>query len=106
MVISRAFGGLPAVASGRPADAVRAYGGPLLEGFHLDNAAEFEQWLTAERARLDPDNLQVELTAPKYVVKVAGGTNLLISPASGGGCTHSLGVGLRRRGHTPAVLAT
>lgn len=41
-----------AVASGRLADAVRAYGGPLLEGFHLDGAPEFEHWLAGERARL------------------------------------------------------
>ncbi len=42
-----------AVASGRLADAVRAYGGPLLEGFHLDGAPEFEHWLAGERARLE-----------------------------------------------------
>jgi len=41
-----------AVASGRLADAVRAYGGPLLEGFHLDDAPEFEHWLAGERDRL------------------------------------------------------
>lgn len=41
-----------AVAEGRPADAARLYGGPLLEGFHVDDAAEFERWLDAERARL------------------------------------------------------
>ena len=42
-----------AVAAGRLADAVRACGGPLLEGFHLDGAPEFEYWLSAERARLE-----------------------------------------------------
>ena len=42
-----------AVASGQPADAVRAYGGPLLEGFHVDDAPEFEHWLAGERARLE-----------------------------------------------------
>ncbi|HEX9166146.1 MAG TPA: BTAD domain-containing putative transcriptional regulator, partial [Gemmatimonadales bacterium] len=42
-----------AVASGRLADAVRAYGGPLLDGFHLDEAPEFEHWLAAERTRLE-----------------------------------------------------
>lgn len=42
-----------AVASGRLADAALVYGGPLLEGFHLDNAPEFEHWLSAERARLE-----------------------------------------------------
>jgi len=34
------------------ADAVRVYRGPLLEGFFLDGAAEFEQWLLGERTRL------------------------------------------------------
>jgi TolB-like protein/DNA-binding SARP family transcriptional activator len=41
-----------ALASGRHADAVRAYGGPLLDGFHVDDAAEFERWLDGERTRL------------------------------------------------------
>jgi DNA-binding SARP family transcriptional activator len=41
-----------ALASGRLADAARAYGGPLLDGFHLDDAQEFEHWLAGERARL------------------------------------------------------
>lgn len=41
-----------AMVSGRPTDAVRAYGGPLLDGFHIDGAPEFEHWLSGERARL------------------------------------------------------
>jgi TolB-like protein/DNA-binding SARP family transcriptional activator/Flp pilus assembly protein TadD len=41
-----------ALGSGRLADAVQAYGGPLLDGFHVDNALEFERWLDGERARL------------------------------------------------------
>ncbi len=41
-----------AVRAGRPADGVREYGGPLLEGFHLDHAPDFERWLDAERSRL------------------------------------------------------
>jgi TolB-like protein/DNA-binding SARP family transcriptional activator/Flp pilus assembly protein TadD len=32
--------------------AVELVGGPLLDGFHLSNSAEFEDWLEAERARL------------------------------------------------------
>lgn len=32
--------------------AVAVYGGPFLEGFHLDNAPEFEHWVDAERTRL------------------------------------------------------
>jgi Tol biopolymer transport system component/DNA-binding SARP family transcriptional activator len=38
--------------SGRYADAVQAFGGPLLNGFHVDGAPEFERWLDCERARL------------------------------------------------------
>lgn len=34
------------------ADAVKAYGGPLVDGFHVDDAAAFERWLDDERARL------------------------------------------------------
>ena len=41
-----------ALGSGRPADAVGVYGGPLLDGFHVDDAAEFERWLDGERTRL------------------------------------------------------
>jgi TolB-like protein/DNA-binding SARP family transcriptional activator/Tfp pilus assembly protein PilF len=41
-----------ALSSGRHADAVQAYAGPLLDGFHVDDAAEFEHWLEGERARL------------------------------------------------------
>ncbi len=42
-----------ALRSGRPGDAVRARGGQLLEGFHLDGAPEFERWLDGERARVE-----------------------------------------------------
>ncbi len=41
-----------AVSSGRHADAVRVYAGPLLDGFHVDDAPEFERWLDGERTRL------------------------------------------------------
>ena len=41
-----------ALHSGRHSDAVRVYGGPLLEGFHVDDAPEFEHWLDGERTRL------------------------------------------------------
>lgn len=37
---------------GRPEPAVELYRGPLLDGFHLSDAAEFERWMDAERARL------------------------------------------------------
>jgi TolB-like protein/DNA-binding SARP family transcriptional activator/tetratricopeptide (TPR) repeat protein len=41
-----------ALGSGRPADAVGGYGGPLLDGFHVDDAPEFERWLDGERTRM------------------------------------------------------
>ena len=34
-------------------DAVALYRGPFLEGFHLGDSVEFEEWATAERSRLD-----------------------------------------------------
>jgi TolB-like protein/DNA-binding SARP family transcriptional activator/Flp pilus assembly protein TadD len=37
---------------GRLEPAVELFGGPLLDGFHLSDAPEFERWLDAERARL------------------------------------------------------
>ncbi len=41
-----------ALASGRGRDAVQVYAGPLLEGFHVDDAPGFERWLDGERTRL------------------------------------------------------
>jgi len=41
-----------AVEALRPEDAVRAYGGPLLDGFYVSDAAEFERWVDGERDRL------------------------------------------------------
>ena len=41
-----------AVASGRHSQAVALYRGPLLDGFYLSEAVEFERWLEGERARL------------------------------------------------------
>ena len=43
---------MQALASGRLAEAARGYAGPLLDGFHLDDAPEFERWLDGERTRL------------------------------------------------------
>ncbi|HEX6049596.1 MAG TPA: BTAD domain-containing putative transcriptional regulator, partial [Gemmatimonadaceae bacterium] len=37
---------------GRPEDAVSMVVGPLMDGFHLSDGAEFERWLDEERARL------------------------------------------------------
>ncbi len=41
-----------ALSADRREDAVRAYRGPLLDGFHVDGALEFERWLDGERTRL------------------------------------------------------
>jgi DNA-binding SARP family transcriptional activator/TolB-like protein len=41
-----------ALEEGRLEDAVAGYGGPLLEGFFVDGAPEFERWVDAERDRL------------------------------------------------------
>jgi DNA-binding SARP family transcriptional activator len=40
-----------AIACGDAAGAVALYGGPLLDGFHLPDAPEFERWAEAERER-------------------------------------------------------
>jgi DNA-binding SARP family transcriptional activator len=47
-----------ALSSDRQADAVQSYGGPLLEGFHLDGAPDFERWLDGERSRLARECLE------------------------------------------------
>jgi DNA-binding SARP family transcriptional activator/TolB-like protein len=41
-----------ALEGGRLEDAVAAYGGPLLDGFYVSDAPEFERWVDAERDRL------------------------------------------------------
>lgn len=41
-----------ALSRGALTEAVDLYTGPFLNGFYLDDAAEFERWTTAERARL------------------------------------------------------
>jgi DNA-binding SARP family transcriptional activator len=38
--------------SGRLAEAVALYRGPLLDGFHVSGAPEFERWVEAERSRI------------------------------------------------------
>lgn len=41
-----------AVDAGRLQDAVRACGGPLLDGFYVSDAPDFERWVDAERDRV------------------------------------------------------
>jgi TolB-like protein/DNA-binding SARP family transcriptional activator len=52
VVVSDVASFTQAVRSGRYRDAVSAYAGPLLDGFHVDQAPEFERWLDGERTRL------------------------------------------------------
>lgn len=50
-----------ALEAGDPARAVTAYGGPFLEGFHLPDSVEFDQWADAHRdqlARMHRDALE------------------------------------------------
>ena len=46
---------LLARAEGRLGDAVAAYAGPLMDGFHVPDAPEFERWLDTERLSLAVD---------------------------------------------------
>lgn len=41
-----------AISAGNLEAAVAAYGGPLLDGFHLSNSTELDTWIDGERARL------------------------------------------------------
>lgn len=41
-----------ALEAGRLEDAVAEYGGPLLNGFHVSDAPDFERWVDGERERL------------------------------------------------------
>ena len=41
-----------ALEANRIAEAIALYRGDLLDGFHIDNAPDFERWLDAERVRL------------------------------------------------------
>ena len=40
------------ITTGALSDAVSQYSGPLLDGFHVDGAPDFERWLDVERTRL------------------------------------------------------
>lgn len=48
-----------ALLEGRLEAAASVYGGPFLDGFHIDDAPEFEHWLDAERDRLARSYAQV-----------------------------------------------
>ncbi|MDB4891664.1 MAG: transcriptional activator protein [Gemmatimonadetes bacterium] len=43
------------LARGELAEAVSAYGGPFLDGYHLSAAPTFEQWVAEQRSRLERD---------------------------------------------------
>lgn len=52
VVTSDVRGFRQALETDRLADAVAVYRGPLLDGFHLEDALEFERWLERERSKL------------------------------------------------------
>lgn len=43
------------LARGQLGEAVNAYGGPFLDGYHLTGAPTFEQWVAEQRGRLERD---------------------------------------------------
>ena len=52
MVDSDVYRFTTAMKEGRHAEAIALYAGPLLDGFHIDEAPEFERWLDGERTHL------------------------------------------------------
>jgi TolB-like protein/Tfp pilus assembly protein PilF len=42
-----------AIAANAPENVVRLYGGPLLDGFHLDDSTDFGYWLDERRSEID-----------------------------------------------------
>lgn len=56
-----------ALGAGRLADVVAAYSGPLLDGFHVSGAPEFERWVEDKRARF----LRECIEAVKHLAKQA-----------------------------------
>jgi DNA-binding SARP family transcriptional activator len=57
------------IAGNRFQDALKLYGGDLLPGFFVDDAAEFEQWLNAERSRLRAAAGRAAYTAAEQLEK-------------------------------------
>jgi TolB-like protein/DNA-binding SARP family transcriptional activator len=76
---------------GRLEEAVALYRGPLLDGFHLSDSVEFENWLDGERAALDR--------------RYAGALEALAEAAEAadaeGAATAAVGWWRRRAGHDP-----
>ena len=62
-----------ALAEGRLEQAVGLYAGPLLDGFHIADSAEFEEWLDGERAELD--RLYADALEKLAVAAEAGGAH-------------------------------
>ncbi|MGQ0714922.1 MAG: AfsR/SARP family transcriptional regulator [Gemmatimonadaceae bacterium] len=48
-----------ALLQGRLEEAASVYGGPFLDGFHIDDTSEFEHWLDTERERLARSHTQL-----------------------------------------------
>ena len=51
-----------AISRGDAEDVVRLYGGPLLDGFHLAESAEFSEWLDRRRLGLEQARIEALLT--------------------------------------------
>lgn len=66
-----------ALATGDLVRATRLYAGPLLDGFFLDDAAEFEHWLDDERERLRREwrNAMAELAEQRLAAGDAAGAD-------------------------------
>jgi DNA-binding SARP family transcriptional activator/TolB-like protein len=60
-----------ALARGAVAEAVAIYAGPFLNGFYLEDAPEFERWMTTERGRLATRYVEA-LGRLAYDAEVAG----------------------------------
>ena len=56
----------------QPEAALELFTGPLLDGFHLPDGAEFEHWLDAERARLDQPEVDVAVRRALQAVDLTG----------------------------------
>jgi hypothetical protein len=78
---------LLALREGRPAEAVERYGGPFLDGVHIEAGAEFERWVDGWRSDLENlhrealETLAVEASARGDVV----GAVAMVAPAAGRG---------------------
>jgi DNA-binding SARP family transcriptional activator/tetratricopeptide (TPR) repeat protein len=67
-----------AAAAGRHGNALAAYGGPLLDGFHLTDSREFSAWLEEERAHRERRARELAEAAAKHAAE-AGASKAAIA---------------------------